>query len=173
MTNNPNAIRWSSFTRILLTGAKVGILVGIYAILTVVIVVFFGIGLQVLPASTVWLGALMVSALFGGTIVSDVMHRKRMAKEAETILEKLKAQGFSMTELESIASFVNRDPEIGLMLLQDREELGKDEFLALIGDLNTYTCRETWQYKLAVVAVFSLVLALVLVAVTGGVLLWR
>jgi hypothetical protein len=94
-----------------------------------------------------------------------------MKKSTQDSLEKLKDEGFSISEVESVSTFINRDPEIGQMVLQHREELAKNEFLALIGHLNS--SRETWQYKLAFVAVFSLVLALVLASVITCVLLWR
>jgi len=105
------------------------------------------------------LGVLAFFVTFSLGIWSDTKQRKRFAKDREVFLGNLQEEGYTENELKSVATFLNRDHVMELMIPNIREELGKDDFLRLVEDLNKYCPLETWQKKYFAVGIFVVVLA--------------
>lgn len=116
----------------------------------------FGTDFWVVGVAFLVFWALIGSFLFN--LWSDTKKRKRMADAIESNLRMLDDEGFSECELKTVASFVNRNPEMGLIFLEDRKQLGKEEFLAFIDEFNRCFPVETWQRKVCFLALFVSIL---------------
>ncbi len=157
MTSNPDTFSMRSLVTLL----AVGILVVFFLMCLQVVAGNVGLGPHFRVAGVLALSFLAIFGVLLSDIWSNREKKRRLASDVEANLRKLQDEGFSESELKSVATFVNGAPEIRLMFLEDAKEfqLEKDEFLAFIDEFAKCCPVETWQSKVRALALFVSILA--------------
>jgi hypothetical protein len=157
MTSNPDMFSMKS----LVTMLAVGILFVFFLMCLQIVAGNVGLGPHFWVAGVLALSFLTIFGALLSGIWSNREKKKRLANDAEANLRKLQDEGFSESELKSVATFVNGAPEIRLKFLEDAKEfqLEKKEFLAFIDEFDKLCPVETWQSKVRALALFVSILA--------------